>query len=499
MRSNLRIEKVADRPECEHRFAFGIRGWLCVYYIRITNTGPDPYAGPIEVQDLPPDPLSLPPGWVMRFYRWPASVGVVDPCFYGGRVPPIHTCRVEATLNPGDRVEFRVEVMIPFSRSRSHPCAMTNTARITLAPGGSAQNTDASDDESSVTTPFTPWAVGEGRTREVICLGSRSEPIVPEPPEPTACPQGWSRTPVPGKCCPPNTNWDGKQCRRGAPPPEERCPPNSDSAYKYPDCRCEPGFVGTPPNCKPRTIEPPRPPQCPPNSVGEYPNCRCPQGFTGTPPNCKRVVVPPPECPKGFVGTPPNCKPVLSARMSQRHDRQVSGLQADRVPERHDGQVSGLQADRVPERHDGQVSGLQADRVPERHDRQVSGLQADRVPERHDRQVSGLQADRVPERHHRQVSGLQAHRLPERHDGQVSGLQADRVPERHDRKVSGLQADRVPERHHRQVSGLQAGRPPGSARRASSARRQTASRSSGRARRAHRDLPNCKPMGTQPF
>jgi hypothetical protein len=66
---------------------------------------------------------------------------------------------------------------------------------------------------------------------------------VSTPPEPAPCPQGWSHTAVPGKCCPPRTSWDGKRCQRGAPPLEETCPPNSDSAYTYPDCGCDGGMM----------------------------------------------------------------------------------------------------------------------------------------------------------------------------------------------------------------------------------------------------------------
>jgi hypothetical protein len=164
-------------------------------------------------------------------------------------------------------VSITVDVLV---LSGAEACGLWNTARI-IAPTGSPQNSDSRDDHATAYVEFELVGVGV----DLQCASRRTEPIVPEPPGPAPCPQGWSRTPVPGKCCPANTNWDGKQCRRGAPPPEERCPPNSDSAYKYPDCRCKQGYVGTPPNCKPRTIEPPRP-QCPPNSVGEYPNCRCP-------------------------------------------------------------------------------------------------------------------------------------------------------------------------------------------------------------------------------
>ena len=225
------------------------------------------------------------------------------------------------SLGPGGWQAILVTVTVPQSYDA---CELTNTAKITWAPGGSPQNTDAGDDESSATAPIN----------SPLCLGSRSEPIVPGPPEPTPCPQGWSRTPIPGKCCPPRTTWDGKRCKRSVEPPKEECPANSDSAYKYPDCRCEPGNVGTPPNCKPivpdckkdekrvagKCVRVPVPlAKCPKGQVGTPPNCKpiivppkeCPKGFVGTPPNCKRIIVPPKECPKGFVGTPPNCKLVI--------------------------------------------------------------------------------------------------------------------------------------------------------------------------------------------
>lgn len=36
--------------------------------------------------------------------------------------------------------------------------------------------------------------------------------------EPAVCPQGWTATPIPGKCCPYKTVWDGERCKRGPEP-----------------------------------------------------------------------------------------------------------------------------------------------------------------------------------------------------------------------------------------------------------------------------------------
>jgi hypothetical protein len=110
--------------------------------------------------------------------------------------------------------------------------------------------------------------------------------------------------------CPPGYIGTPPNCRPLPPPP--RCPPGMIGTP--PNCRpivlqCPPGYVGLPPNCRP--IETPK---CPPGMIGTPPNCRpiilqCPPGYIGTPPNCRPL--PPPKCPPGMFGIPPNCRPIV--------------------------------------------------------------------------------------------------------------------------------------------------------------------------------------------
>ena len=271
--SNLQIRKTVISWPCRTaNLRVAGLAWGCDYAIQVRNTGPGVYYGSIQIEDFLPE---LPAGSRVHI-RAPGG-----PAYEGPALSSHRYTLPGVSLGPGGWQAILVTVTVPQSYDA---CELTNTAKITWAPGGSPQNSDRGDDESSATAPID----------SPRCIGSRSEPIVPGPPEPTPCPQGWSRTPVPGKCCPPRTTWDGKRCLRGAPPLEEKCPPNSDSAYKYPDCRCEQGYVGTPPNCK-RIGVPPK---------------ECPEGYVGTPPNCKRLGVPPKECPKGTKGKYPDCEPI---------------------------------------------------------------------------------------------------------------------------------------------------------------------------------------------
>jgi hypothetical protein len=173
-----------------------------------------------------------------------------------------------------------------------------------------------------------------------------------EPDEPEQqCPQGWTKTPIPGKCCPHGTVWTGERCKRGETPPEPESEPEPEPEPEEPtppSLQCWRGWLQIDADqrkaylrkgykvrsrrhgkrtiwCAMEGTKPPPPAlNCPPPAIGKLPFCKCgrghtgkwpkcrklpdkcPSGYVGTPPNCNKE--PPKTCPKGYVGTPPNCR-----------------------------------------------------------------------------------------------------------------------------------------------------------------------------------------------
>ncbi len=329
--TNLTITKSAGPSEAT------ASGQNTPFTITVTNEGPGAFNGPIEVLDTLFDGATVEPS----NGSWSAPWTCEGQSLAGHPEQGICT-HPPVELDPGESVVLDLEIEAPNSfvapSGSQVKCSYKNKVEILDPPGGSPQNTNAGDDVDFAEARFEPF---EKHGTSFCELGLTTPP--------PSCPQGWSQTPIPGKCCPPRTKWDGQQCQRGAPPPKEKCPPNSDGAYKYPDCRCEPGYAGTPPNCK-RVVVPPK--ECPKGYIGTPPNCErvvvppkeCPKGYIGTPPNCERVVVPPKECPKGYVGTPPNCKRVVVPPRSAPKARAESIRSASRSTARKEREVSTLTA-----------------------------------------------------------------------------------------------------------------------------------------------------------
>ncbi len=158
--TNLLIEKRAEGPCAPVPPEAGIDALDCKFEVTVTNTGPGIYSGPLEIQDeLPP----LPADTVLTL--WMPAGG----CFVFG--PPPQTCVLPlVTLGPGESVQIKAIVLLmnPYDG-----CDLTNTARITVPAGGSPQNTDATDDQSSATALIDSPSCNAGRTN----LRIRKTPI----------------------------------------------------------------------------------------------------------------------------------------------------------------------------------------------------------------------------------------------------------------------------------------------------------------------------------
>ena len=127
-RSNLRLRKHPGK--CVPLGA----GWACAFVISIRNTGPDNYFGLISISDT----LPLVPGEVVSY--------AAPPWVCGGPLPTM-VCHRPATFLPvNHKTLLFATVWVPNSSLAPGKCDLRNAAKITFAPGGSNQNTNAADD-----------------------------------------------------------------------------------------------------------------------------------------------------------------------------------------------------------------------------------------------------------------------------------------------------------------------------------------------------------------
>jgi hypothetical protein len=351
--TNLQTTKVADGP-C----AADGDGYRCGYTVTVTNMGPDPFTGRIDVTDT----FSTAPIGVTFPADWDCGGGGAN-----------WTCsRGPFELPKGDSVSLKLIAKLPATSQ----CVLSNRATMIFPPANTRWNLSGADDSatafSSIPSPEcekTPQcespAEGESRTVSGACACAAghardrkgrcvevAEEVEPEPPTGTpqcglneyrtgsgecACDSGFSRrdgrcvpvtvTPEPPVVNPPVV--DPPLCVLG--PNEVRLARNRcvcrDGFSRNRAGRCEPDIVlCTPGRNEHRTqanrcvcdsgyerdgagrCVPVKPEACPSGTTGKPPNCKpkvCGDGMTGKWPDCRPIT-----CPSGTVGKPPNCKKV---------------------------------------------------------------------------------------------------------------------------------------------------------------------------------------------
>ncbi len=128
--TNLKLTKRADPKKCWNWFG----AWICEYRIRVTNTGPDHYFGPVLINDWLPD---NPVGASMGFSPTP-------PWSCWNTAANAYSCfRPNVFLTPGASIGLSAYVVLPIGYDK---CNLRNAAAIEWAPGGSQWNTDPTDD-----------------------------------------------------------------------------------------------------------------------------------------------------------------------------------------------------------------------------------------------------------------------------------------------------------------------------------------------------------------
>jgi len=128
--NNLALDKQALPKFC---FPWA-GGWLCQYHVRVTNTGPDFYFGPVLVEDwLPANPAGSAMGFAPTppWSCWNTGASAYK-CFRPG-----------VFLAPGGSIGLDVYAWVPESYGK---CNLRNAAFIEWAPGGTPWNTDPFDD-----------------------------------------------------------------------------------------------------------------------------------------------------------------------------------------------------------------------------------------------------------------------------------------------------------------------------------------------------------------
>ena len=126
--TNLKVTKVAS-GDCSRSGD----AWECLYDASVLNTGPDPYKGPVKLDEtLDGAPTSV-------------SFDGDFECTGGGAT---FSCATEPlTLDPGSALKLRVRATLPDNGT----CRLPNVARLTAPLAGSRGNGDGSDDEAKAT------------------------------------------------------------------------------------------------------------------------------------------------------------------------------------------------------------------------------------------------------------------------------------------------------------------------------------------------------------
>lgn len=126
-KTNLKLTKRAVFKKCTAIAT----GWKCRYKIKITNTGPDTYVGPIRISEHLVNPGGATLNFSSSWNCW--TVGAAD-----------YRCqRPNVVLPQGASVSLTAIAKVPASFAR---CRLKNVAKIRRAPGGSRWNTNPLDD-----------------------------------------------------------------------------------------------------------------------------------------------------------------------------------------------------------------------------------------------------------------------------------------------------------------------------------------------------------------
>ena len=288
-------------------------GYDATFAVRATSTGPDPYIGTVEVDDVLPDGASF-----VSSTNWTCVPTTGN---------DVHCSSTHKTIPVGKYTEMTITMHIPGKVAVEAKCSVINTVNASIS---------AEVLHSDEGVQYTASAAAE--LPASLCR------------EPGQCPV--NQVMPGGGCCADGTVWNGKQC--AAPRPE--CPADSqlnsagkcvcdkgtegkpgsckpiqstptcpeDSRLRNGKCVCDPGTEGRPGQCKPIEKDEPAAPTCPDDSRLRNGKCVCDPGTEGRPGSCQPIVEEAPSCPEdsrlrngrcvcdpGTEGRPGRCTPIV--------------------------------------------------------------------------------------------------------------------------------------------------------------------------------------------
>ncbi len=261
----------------------------CTYNVTVRNMGPDPYTGPINIEDS----FSAAPTSVTFSDGWNCSGGGADYLCTKDKV------EFAAPDKPGlHSVTLEIKATIP----TADQCTVQNTVHMSFPLAGTRFNQLGHDDTDSVSSPVnspkcqekpTCEAPGDGEFQSAsgacVCQegftrerDGTCQPIDPvEPPDRETCPDG---NPIPrsGKCpCEPGTTWNSETFTCEG---EEQCVPGpNEYRTSSGQCVCKSGYRRRDGECVRIIVDPvPDPDRCIPGP-NEYRsskgNCYCKDGY----------------------------------------------------------------------------------------------------------------------------------------------------------------------------------------------------------------------------
>jgi len=250
-------------------------GYDSTFTITATSTGPDPYHGTVELDEVLPDGTS----YVSSSWSCVPN---------GGN--DVHCSSPYKDIPVGKWTSMTITIHIPKDVAVESKCSLVNTVNASIS---------AEVLHSDVGAQYTASAKAS-----LPASACRKAP---------AC--AVNQTKPDGSCCPPDTVWNGKQCAL----PKAKCPDDShlNDAGK---CVCDKGTEGKPGRCTPIEVVPDCPRDSQLNDAGQ---CICDPGTEGKPGRCTPIDVAPncPDdshlnnagqciCDPGTQGKPGRCTPI---------------------------------------------------------------------------------------------------------------------------------------------------------------------------------------------
>ena len=262
-------------------------GYDSTFTIKAISTGPDPYHGTVELDEVLPDGTS----YVSSSWTCVPTTG-----------NDVHCSSPYKNIPVGKFTAMTITIHIPTATAVAAKCNVVNVVNAAIS---------AEVLHSDIGAQYTASA------KATLPASACREPI--------QCPV--NQVKPGGGCCDTGLVWDGKQCS----PPPKICPRDSHAVDGQ--CECLEGTHGKPGKCKADPVVP----ACFRDSVIVDGQCVCREGTHGTPGKCKPDPVVPAcfrdsqvvdgecVCREGTHGTPGKCKPDQVVPVCFRDSQIVDG------------------------------------------------------------------------------------------------------------------------------------------------------------------------------